>query len=227
MEPEALGPNSLAWSERAEVVDRRNTWPIIVGGCHRSGTSLLRRILDAHSRIYCGPEVKFFRDFYNDYLVADPLRHVRFMASVRAILPEPELLEVLGAAFVSLHERAASVEGKLRWADKNPENVLYWSQWQRLLGDRWVFVHVVRNPLDTIASIKESNWSRSIPTDLDERIAFYMRYTQSGRDFGMMHPDRYYRVVYEDLIAHPPGVPFPSASALEVSVAVTKRMSRR
>ena len=44
----------------------RNTWPIIVGGCHRSGTSLVRRLLNAHSRIYCGPEVKFFRDFFKD-----------------------------------------------------------------------------------------------------------------------------------------------------------------
>jgi hypothetical protein len=44
-----------------------NTWPIIIGGCHRSGTSLLRRILNARSRIHCGPEIKFLRDFHGDY----------------------------------------------------------------------------------------------------------------------------------------------------------------
>ena len=30
--------------------------PIIVGGCFRSGTSLVRRLLNAHSRIFCGPD---------------------------------------------------------------------------------------------------------------------------------------------------------------------------
>ncbi|MBI3997802.1 MAG: sulfotransferase [Armatimonadetes bacterium] len=52
----------------------RKSWPIIIGGCPRSGTSLVRRILNAHSRIYSGPEVKFFRDFSGDY-PNDPLRH--------------------------------------------------------------------------------------------------------------------------------------------------------
>jgi len=76
----------------------RNTWPIIIGGCHRSGTSLIRRILDSHSRIHCGPEVKFFRAFYEDCF-DDPLRHLRFISSVRVLLPEDDLLEILGQAF--------------------------------------------------------------------------------------------------------------------------------
>jgi hypothetical protein len=46
--------------------------PITIGGFYRSGTSLLRRILDSHSRIHCGPEVKFTRDFFGDY-PHDPL----------------------------------------------------------------------------------------------------------------------------------------------------------
>jgi hypothetical protein len=84
----------------------RNTWPIIIGGCHRSGTSLIRRVLNAHSRINCGPEVKFFRDFYGDYS-NDPLRHLRFTSSARAILPEDELLELLGGTFVDSSGKAA------------------------------------------------------------------------------------------------------------------------
>lgn len=189
-----------ATSERVGV--SRNTWPIIIGGCHRSGTSLIRRILNAHSRIYCGPEVKFFRDFYNDY-VNDPIRHARFMISARGILPEPELLELLGQAFIKLHERAAARAGKQRWADKNPENVVYLDQWQQLLGDGWLFIHVVRNPLDTLASISEIRFPFALPTELVARIAFYCRYTQAGLDFGAAHPDRYFRLVYERLVHAP------------------------
>lgn len=37
--------------------------PIIIGGCYRSGTTLLRRLLDSHSNVHCRPEVKFFNDY--------------------------------------------------------------------------------------------------------------------------------------------------------------------
>jgi hypothetical protein len=176
----------------------RNSWPIIVGGCHRSGTSLVRRLLNAHSRIHCGPEIKFFRDFYGDY-PDDPLWPMRFMATARTVLPEAELLELFGRAFVAVHERAAVRAGKVRWADKTPENVLHLREWERLLGDRWVFLHVVRNPLDTLASIKEARFPRTIPAELDARIEFYHRYTKTGLDFSAAHPDRCHRVFYERL----------------------------
>lgn len=176
----------------------RNTWPIIVGGCHRSGTTLVRRLLNAHSRIHCGPEVKFFRDFYGDY-PDDPLRSIRFMASARSILPDDDLLELFGSAFVAVHERAAERAGKPRWADKAPENVLHLADWQRLLGDRWLFLHVVRNPLDTLASIKEARFPLTIPGDLEGRIAFYTRYLRAGQHFAAAHPQRCYQVSYEQL----------------------------
>ena len=133
-------------------MSERRDWPIVVGGCHRSGTSLVRRILDAHPRIHCGPELTFFRDFYGDFR-DDALAHLRFSRTARAVVPEGEALDILGRAFVELHERAARTAGKPRWADKAPENVLYTREWERLLRGRFLFVHVVRNPLDTIASM--------------------------------------------------------------------------
>ena len=165
----------------------------------------MRRILNAHSQIHCGPEVKFFRDFYSDY-PRDPLKHLRFIHSARHLLPEDDLLDVLGQAFVVLHERAAARAGKSRWADKNPENVLFLSQWQRLLGNNWYFVHVVRNPLDTIASIREARFPLTIPSDFDAQIAFYRRYTETGLDFGDTHPERYFRIIYEQLVRQPEAV---------------------
>jgi hypothetical protein len=177
-------------------------WPIIVGGCHRSGTSVVRRVLDAHSRIHCGPETKFFRDFYGDY-PDDPLLGFRFFQTARAILPDEELLRIIGRAFVEVHERGAHHSGKPRWADKAPENVLHTGEWERLLGDRWFFVHVVRNPLDTLASISEAGFPRTFPSALKDRISFFRRYTEAGLEFASLHPDRYRRVVYEELVGSP------------------------
>lgn len=179
----------------------RGTWPIVVGGCHRSGTSLVRRILDAHPRIHCGPEVPFFRDFFGDY-ADDPLQHLRFSTAARSILGQEELLDVLGRAFVEVHERAARHAGKARWADKAPENVLYLEQWGRLLGSNWLFVHVVRNPLDTLASM-DRRFPLTLPSDLEGRIDFYLRYTRSGLDFARAHRERCVVLIYEALCEAP------------------------
>jgi hypothetical protein len=181
--------------------------PVIVGGFYRSGTSLVRRLLDSHTRIHCGPEVKFFRDFHADYLdVEDPIAHLRFMSTARSLLPEHDLLEILGAAFVKIHERAALQAGKPRWADKTPENLVFLDEWQRLLGGDWIFLHVVRNPLDTLASVEEWGFPKSVSASQEDRIRLYVKYAEAGLRFAEESPDRYVRLSYEDLVADPEAV---------------------
>lgn len=177
-------------------------FPIIVGGCVRSGTSLVRRVLDSHSRVYCGPEVKFFQDFYGDY-GDDPIKTSRFFPSARRMVTEQHLMNTVGRSFVALHRRAAARDGKRRWADKVPENVLHLKDWESLLGDDWVFVQMVRNPLDTLASIKEAEFHSAIPPDLDGRIGMYKRYTLAGLEFREQHPERHHMIVYERFTQDP------------------------
>ncbi len=169
-----------------------------MGGCPRSGTSLVRRILGSHSRIHCGPEVKFFADL-NGAPEPDP---AHFMPSALALWGRGALLEVLGRGFVELHERAARVAKKPRWADKVPENVLQWRDWQGLLADSWLLVQVVRNPLDTLASLQEARFPE-LPGDLGSQIVLYREYIEAGAEFKAEHPDRYLLVVYEELVTRP------------------------
>jgi hypothetical protein len=172
--------------------------PIVVGGPHRSGTSLVRRILDAHSRIHCGPEVTFFRDLTGDFQ-EDPLRHLRFAQTARSLVDEATLLEVLGTAYVQLHERAAGDAGKPRWADKSPDNVLHLDKWERILGNDWQFVLVLRNPVDTIGSMVEAGFPLTLPSDLGGKIQHFIRYAEAGLDFVEQHPNQSTLVLYEDL----------------------------
>ncbi len=181
----------------------RANLPIIVGGFFRSGTSLVRRLLDSHSRIYCGPEVKFFSDFHGDYLW-DPLAHLRFFSTARSTgLPEQELRRIFGSAFVNLRRSAAARSGKARWADKCPENVLYLDEWTDLLPQGFLFVYVVRHPFDVLASLKESPFKLTIPNDFSARIALIERYRRSYEAYRLKKPAVTFTVAYEDLVSAP------------------------
>lgn len=183
----------------AEVADK----PIVVGGFYRSGTSLLRRLLDAHSRIHCGPEVKFFKDFYGDY-PHDELRHVRLFGTLPSLgLTPEELLPLFGRAFIQAHELAASKAGKARWADKNPENVLYLPQWRGLLPGGFIFVHVVRQPLDALASLKEIGFPKAVPPEFEDKARLYLDFHQAAMAHVRAFPETSITVRYEDLAARP------------------------
>ena len=54
-------------------------------------------------------------------------------------------MSILGEAFVEIHRCAMRRAGKVRWADKNPENVLYLDDREAILKRRFLFIHVVRN----------------------------------------------------------------------------------
>lgn len=179
----------------------RRDLPIVVGGCYGSGTPLLRRVLDEHPRIYCGPELEFFRDFHRDYSGIQP-HHGSFASSVRQILPEYWALKTLGNTFMDVRTRAATSAKKPRWADNNPENVIYLEDWQKLLNDNWLFVHVVRNPLDTISSMEKAGLPTT-PHGLDELVELYKRYTKAGLELCEKTPDRYYCLQYEKLVRNP------------------------
>lgn len=180
--------------------------PVIIGGFYRSGTSLLRRLLDSHPSFYCGPELKFFKDFYGDFL-SDPLSHARFFSSARTMgLEESELLEIFGRAFIKSHERAAEKYGKKRWADKNPENVLYLEQWNHLLQGQFVFVHMVRNPLDALSSLNEIGFEKAVPKSFEAKIALYENFLTAAADFERGNAEKSLQVRYEDLVEQPDAV---------------------
>lgn len=182
---------------------KQNNLPIIVGGFYRSGTSLLRRLLDAHSHIHCGPEVKFFKDFYGDYL-HDELRHVRLFETLTSLnLTLDELLPIFGGAFIDAHELAAQKSGKVRWADKNPENVLYLEQWDHILPDGFVFIHVVRHPLDTIASLLEIGFHKAVPNNFEDKVKLLKSFMDAGAQYEMLHPEKSFQIQYEKLVSEP------------------------
>ena len=184
-------------------MQQMDKYPIIIGGFYRSGTTLLRRLLDSHPNIYCGPEVKFFREFYGNYL-KDDLAHLRLFKTIRTMeIDEYTLLDVFGKAFVECHTIAARRSGKSRWADKNPENVLYLDQWNTLLDGNFIFINVIRNPLDAMASLIEAGFKKTIPKKFTQKAALYKEYLDKAFSFIAKHPENAYTLRYEDLVTSP------------------------
>jgi hypothetical protein len=177
------------------------TTPIIIGGSHRSGTTLLRRLLNGHPRIFCPAEIKFHKDLLGQF-PEDPLAHGRLGSSISALgLPTEVWLDEFGRAFVRCIDMAARLHGKARWADKNPENALNIAQWERLLGGRLHFVLVVRHPFDIVASMQEIKMNRVLPATLEGRAEHVVHYIESGLRYCAAHPERSSIVKYELLVS--------------------------
>lgn len=158
---------------------------------------------DSHSRIHCGPEVKFFKDFYGDF-INDELRHVRLFSTLTSLgLNYDELLLIFGDAFIEAHTMAAKKARKPRWADKNPENVLYLPQWNKLLPVGFLFIHVVRHPLDVLASLKEFSFPKAVPADFEEKVRLYLDFHAKADAYINAWPESSIRVKYEDLVTKP------------------------
>lgn len=180
-----------------------NLDPIIVGGFYRSGTSLVRRLLDAHSMIHCPPEVKLWRDLEQDFK-DDPFSHLR-LAKTLEVLPVPaaQRFSVFGKAYIELRETSLDVLHKQVWADKDPENARYLTYWQNVMGRNFRYIHVARHPLDTLASCIEAKFVKTLPNDPKLILAIWQHNCGAFQQFYMQCPSQCYVLHYEQLVAQP------------------------
>ena len=122
-----------------------------IGGMGRSGTTLLRTILDSHPRIASGPEFDVLPK------VAD--LHFRFMKTSRAGRMNDYLdTEGINALFRHFVEEALSgyarKKGKDILVEKTPSNVVCFDTLSELMPDAR-FIHMVRDGRDVVCSYLE------------------------------------------------------------------------
>lgn len=139
--PAAAGP-------RAPTTD-----PIVIFGVPRSGTTLLRTLLDAHPNIAAGPEAPWLAEHQPRsvlglarYLMEDEHGMVANFGASRQ--------EVLGAARRLVDDLLggyARRRGKRRWAHKTPNDILHIEALLELLPDARI-IWLVRDGLDVAMS---------------------------------------------------------------------------
>ena len=153
--------------------------PFVVG-VNRSGTTLLRMMLDAHPDLTVPPETHFVPDLISaaESGSATPEALLETITSQREWgdfgLTEAELLERFGAldpldagaALRSFYEAYAERAGKPRWGEKTPIYVKSMRKIERALPEAR-FVHVIRDGRDVALSIRD----RAVKEHPIERIA--------------------------------------------------------
>jgi len=191
---------------------------IVVLGMPRSGTTLLRRILDSHPAICAPGETFLFRAasrfleseeiaFGIDYGVFGGLKPLGFT--------EDRILEgVRGLAF-GFYEELASRAGKRRWAAKTAVDSFYAPAIERLCAGHARFVCVLRHGLDVACSLKE--FSDELEGYVAELRPYVQRYPRPLEAFAHAwvdvvtallalverNPAAAIALRYEDLVASP------------------------
>ena len=192
--------------------------PVIVLGVGRSGTTLLRVMLDRSSQIAI-PYESFFvtplahrhgrrprlDDFVNDL--------GRFYQLYEwGISPEdvrPRLREGMttGEAIAAVFEVYAQHEGKPRWGDKTPLYMQHLPLLERLFPDA-IWVHLVRDGRDAALSFLElpegfSGKTWALPRTPAQFAARWRTEILSARRLGAHVGGRYLELRYEDLVTEP------------------------
>ena len=183
--------------------------PIFVIGCHRSGTSLVRRILDSHSRIACPPESKFILPLVR------LLRDDQAMAALESMGYERRVVVASLAPFIrSFFDTYAQVRGKPRWADKTPNYVDCLPELWEMFGPEARFLLVYRHGLDVAHSLADPHREyRAVRESVvrwggPPEVAagrYWAEKTAAIERFGMDHPEACHVVRYEDLTSEPEG----------------------
>jgi Sulfotransferase family len=189
--------------------DKGPTGHIFVGGAGRSGTTLMRVLLDAHRRICCGPELKVLPQVASLYQTFAALPSVVSAYKTTAAEVENYFRQFIDS--VSGNYRRAS--GKPRWAEKTPHNVTIMAPLGAFYPDAR-FIHVIRDGRDVACSLVTMKWfdpRTGAKLDYVHNIANACRYWRDivniGRD-QIQHPviaGRVMEVRYEALVADTEG----------------------
>ncbi|GAA1882360.1 sulfotransferase family protein [Lapillicoccus jejuensis] len=166
--------------------------PIFVVGCQRSGTTMLRLMLDSHPRIACGPETRFLEDL--ERVTGSDWKRLQQFG-----FPREEWLARMRAFFGGIQDDYAASKGKARWADKSPRYALHMPFLHEVFPDAQ-FVHVIRDGRDVAVSHRKrfGYWS-SVKSSVK-----WPRYIKAARTAGAAMPaDSYHELRYDDLVGDP------------------------
>ena len=181
--------------------DERSLTPIFVVGMHRSGTTLVERILGGHSQVSAAGET---------YELPTQLR-----AASGLYRPSVTDIEFVAArARLDYRKIGSNYLAGMRWrsrqrpfvTDKLPSNFLNIGFIAQALPHARI-VHVCRDPIDTGLSNLRTLFTTACPYSYDQRefVDYYRLHERLMAHWRALLPDRILDVHYHEVIADPAG----------------------
>lgn len=189
--------------------------PFFVLGAARSGTTMLRLMLNRHSRLAIPFESHFLRQIFAELPANRPLEPHEAERMAELVVGEKnfrswhldgaevrrELIRRAPAPLAGLVDALFRMEiagsGKPRWGDKTP---MYYSCWRQLMalfpGSR--LIHIIRDGRDVELSLERVGWHG--PTARD-RARYWQERVEMARDAAReLGPERNLIIRYEELV---------------------------
>jgi len=188
---------------------------VFILGRGRSGTTLVRAILDSHPDLSVADESHFIvrlatrrrryeRASFDEAAFWDDL--ARTIGFRRWRLDETIVRQSLQGtddypdAIRRVYGVYAQREGKLRFGDKTPIYVLHIDRLAHLFPEA-IFIHVIRDGRNACLSYMNLDFG---PPTLPEAAIYWKRFVTAGRRAGArLDPSRYLEVRYEELVRDP------------------------
>ena len=191
--------------------------PVLVLGVRRSGTTLLRVMLDRNSELAVPDESYFVPQLADRHLrrieperFLDDLRRINTLAEWEVPLDKVRTRlssgMPVGAAIATVYAVYAEERGKRRWGDKTPMYMQNLRLLERLFPDA-LFVHLIRDGRDAALSflsmpkgLMTETWMQ--PRSVAGFASQWRTELRAARRLGRrVGGERYLEVRYEDLVA--------------------------
>jgi hypothetical protein len=199
-------------------MDDRSQAPFFLLGAARSGTTLLRLMLNHHPRLAVPPESHFLLPVLAEIPIGRALtpreveraadlivQHPRFRTwHVPEGLLRSELARLGAVGLAELVDRVYRLEisrtDKPRWGDKTPAYSPLWSRLAELFPGA-LFLHLIRDGRDVSASLARVGWHGRTEY---ERARYWASRVEMAHDcLRRLGPERCLLVRYEDLVRGP------------------------
>lgn len=179
--------------------------PIIIGGCPRSGSTLLRMLLGSHPDVIDGPETHLFLP-----LPIDTARlEMRFQMPTGSLERLFNTVTSRGAFIDGFQNFLLTQSGCTRWLEKTSRNV-HAFRWIQNRFPLATLIHIIRDPRDVVVSLRTHpryirGKTNRIPTTWqhpwNECTDRWKRCVEDGISF--RGEPRYLEVKYEALVTEP------------------------
>ncbi len=166
--------------------------PIFIVGSMRSGSTMLRLILDSHEDIAIGPETGFMGGLAAAKTIPGWAYGKDWYG--RLDWTEDEFDDRLREFYRGLFERYAASHGKRRWGDKTPFHTAHVAQMAHMFPDA-AFVGIVRHPgAVAVSLVKKFHYT------FDAALAYWAATNVEMVREGTRLGERFVALRYEDLV---------------------------